>query len=369
VSARLFTGRPNIGDVSPGAEEFGLERYVGLLSGGQLEARLPLASRAGATFVRYNLESTQREMSSGFVELDPLALAGAAGAALPIYAEYAVRDGSASDWLDFATGDGRPHALYTSANLLWGPFAMSAEWKDYAGFRTTFNDPPSLVREHAWALLNRGTHVLDAELEEGYQVEASWTGRSWGTVTANASRSDGAFAARSARFEERYLELHVTPPMLAALDVTLFVDGGRDDWSSVAERTIAGGGATWRLGARDAVALDLQAGDSRREFLFADPVEFRDTYTSVTLSRAGLASMALVWERSTDPDQESPDDFASPGVQPRHFVAAVLQARLSPRHEATLFVGERRGGRACTAGTCYDVAPFEGAELRLLSRF
>jgi len=34
-----------------------------------------------------------------------------------------------------------------------------------------------------------------------------------------------------------------------------------------------------------------------------------------------------------------------------------------------LFVGKRRGGLACTAGTCYQVQPFEGAELRLVSRF
>jgi len=34
-----------------------------------------------------------------------------------------------------------------------------------------------------------------------------------------------------------------------------------------------------------------------------------------------------------------------------------------------LFLGKRRGGLACTAGTCYQVQPFEGVELRLVSRF
>jgi len=56
-------------------------------------------------------------------------------------------------------------------------------------------------------------------------------------------------------------------------------------------------------------------------------------------------------------------------VQARHYLAGVLSAALSERHTATLFFGQRREGLACTAGTCYKVEAFEGAELRLVSRF
>jgi hypothetical protein len=99
------------------------------------------------------------------------------------------------------------------------------------------------------------------------------------------------------------------------------------------------------------------------------PVAFSDVYASAGMSRAGWGSTALVIDRSTDPDQEDPDDFAAPGVQARVFLAGVLNAVISGRNQATLFVGERRGGRACTAGTCYEVQPFKGVELRLISRF
>jgi hypothetical protein len=34
-----------------------------------------------------------------------------------------------------------------------------------------------------------------------------------------------------------------------------------------------------------------------------------------------------------------------------------------------MFAGKRRGGTACTSGTCYYVPDFEGLELRVLSRF
>jgi len=98
-------------------------------------------------------------------------------------------------------------------------------------------------------------------------------------------------------------------------------------------------------------------------------VSFDDRYASLTLSRAGIGSLSGVWERSTDPEQEDPAFALEPGVRPRNFLAGIARATLSAHHEATLFVGERRGGRACTAGTCYEVQPFKGAELRLVSRF
>ena len=95
---------------------------------------------------------------------------------------------------------------------------------------------------------------------------------------------------------------------------------------------------------------------------------FHDVLVTGTVARAGWGSVSLSWERSTDSAQEEPDDVA-PGIQPRHFVAGVLNAQISGHHDLTLFAGERRGGRACTAGTCYEVLPFEGVELRLTSRF
>ncbi|MEO6462740.1 MAG: hypothetical protein ABIP29_06655, partial [Candidatus Eisenbacteria bacterium] len=90
---------------------------------------------------------------------------------------------------------------------------------------------------------------------------------------------------------------------------------------------------------------------------------FRDDYVSASVQRATWGALGVTWERSTDPLQE---DFDRPAVA-RTFLAATLNARLSPRHEATLLLGSRRGGLACTAGTCYEVPAFEGVELRLTS--
>src|SRR5262249_42285334 len=95
-------------------------------------------------------------------------------------------------------------------------------------------------------------------------------------------------------------------------------------------------------------------------------VPFADLYASVALARADLGSVALAWDRTSDPLIRSV--FTGGGAY-LHLLGVTLRARLSPAHDATLTFGRSRGGRACTAGTCYEVPPFDGAELRLLSRF
>jgi hypothetical protein len=86
------------------------------------------------------------------------------------------------------------------------------------------------------------------------------------------------------------------------------------------------------------------------------------------VARAGLGTLALSWERTTDPQEEDPEKSGTPPVDPRHFFSGTISAPLSGNHEIVLFAGERRGGRACTAGTCYEVLSFKGVELRLTSR-
>ena len=51
------------------------------------------------------------------------------------------------------------------------------------------------------------------------------------------------------------------------------------------------------------------------------------------------------------------------------FTSGTVSGEIGPHFEATLFYGKRRGGLACTAGTCYKVEPFKGTELRLTARF
>jgi hypothetical protein len=366
VAGRAFGGTPNSGEFSaaPENELFGLERYVGTVSGGQLAATVWREARLGASYLRTsNGTATQRELGSAFVELDPLRLAGVEAVAFPFYVEYAQADRALGDAWKIRTGERDTFALYAGADLLAGNFTLSAEWKDYRQFRLGINDPPSLVREHPWTLLNRATHVLDATAERGYQLEGSWTELRWGTITVNLSRSDGG----GDRFDERYLELHAAPQG-RAWDATVFWDEGEDGFSFIADRRVLGAGATVRFRERWAVSADLEGARATRRLIGVPSPGFRDHLATLTVSRAAIGSVSAQWERSTDPEQEDPALLGG-DVDPRTFLAGIVRATISAHHEATLFAGQRRGGRACTAGTCYEVQPFRGVELRLLSRF
>ena len=374
IATRAFSGRPNSGEYAPSAAKLlpGFELYRGLVSGAQAVGTVWRDAKLGLGYARLSGEGEgQREFGSTFVELDPLRMAGVNAVQLPIYAEVAREN---ADWgreWGIGVGDRDTAAVYASANLLWGPATFSAEWKDYRAFRLGSNDPPSLVREHSYYLLNRSTHFLFADREEGFQLEGSYTLPAWGTLTLNSTRSDGR-NGKPVRFEERYGELHLAPRADDRFEGTAFLARGKDEFltASVSDRTIAGGAATVRILGAWSANLDLERLEAQRIDFFGRPVvRYHDQYAVIGVSRADWGSLAFAWERTTDPDAEDPGDFGTPQVEPNVFTNVVASARLGEHHDATLFAGERRGGPACTAGTCYVVEPFRGVELRLTSRF
>ena len=370
LAVRGIEGRPNSGETSPSVSEaFNIPRYSGELIGGQATATVWRDARLGAAYTRFDSDAnTRHEFASVSADLDATRLLGISTVSVPLYVEVAHQNPGWSNLFDFPAGnsDRSPRALYAGTNLLAGPFALSAEWKDYTRFRLGYNDPPSLVREQSFALLNRTTHVLDADDEKGYQIEASYRLAALGVLTVNDSRSDGLLSPSlpPRRYSERYGEVHLAPRAVPALEATLFVDGGRDEFVGVHQRNAFGGTTTVRLPRRLSVALDLEYLAEQRP-----PDHFHDEHASIGLQHAAWGSAALVWQRTTDPAEEKPGDVASPGIQPRNFISGVLSAPLSEGSTATLFVGQRREGLACTAGTCYQVAAFEGVEFRLTSRF
>ncbi len=369
---RAFSGRPNGGDFSPASEALGLERYRGTLTGAQAATRLPGAGRVGVVSARYDYGAAPtRELGSGFAGLDPLAAAGVRAWSLPLYAEYAQSGQTFGDWWKLRRGHEVQHALYASAAVLHGRASLTAEFKDYDGFRTGFDDPPALVREHAAPLLNRNTHLLDADGESGFQLEAVLPASAWGTVTANLSRGDGPPGVRLLRFEERYLELHAAPPAGASWEATLFVDRGFDTFDFVADRTVVGVAGTAPLPRGLSITVDLERQRAvRTTFSALVPDErFDDRAMSLTLAREGWGSVGFAAERTSDPQQQSSDDFGRLTSSHRWFSGVTLAADVNDANQVSLFAGRRRGGRACNAGICYEVAPLEGGELRWTARY
>ena len=363
VSALLFSGTANLGQNSLAAEKLGLPRYVGQVSGAQIAGAIRPEARLGDAYLRSNSGSIAEELASGFVDVEPLGVLGVESVALPLYFEYAQADGSFGDWWKLRRNAGVPHALYGSAGVIAGRFGLSAEWKDYAQFRKGINDPPPLVREHGYALLNRDTHVLDPGRETGYQYEVTYAPIEPLTITANLSRANGVPVNR---YRETFAELRLALPGRPVRDVAVFVDGLEDRVSSLKDGLTVGSAGTVRWLSAWSSRLDVEHQSAVHPGLFMPDQRYQNLYVSLSTARAGWGSVAVIWDRTSDPLVRS---AFSGGGDFLHLVSVVVGARLGERTDVTLTAGRQRGGRACTAGTCYEVQPFEGAELRWVSRF
>ena len=249
LALRAFSGRPSDGTVSPASEARGSLRYAGVLSGAQVEGRLGRNMRAGFAATRYAFGSApDRHAGSGFASLDLAAETGAKTWSLPLAFEYAQGGGSFREGLRLRRGPETPHAMYASAAVVAGRWSLSAEYKDYDAFRTGLNDPPPLVREHTAALLNRATHVLDADGEEGVQWELQGPLVADLRFVANLARSSGEALTAGGRYEERFGEL-VWAPEAKAWSARAFVARGEDTFDFVGDRHAWGVGMTRESGA------------------------------------------------------------------------------------------------------------------------
>ena len=74
-------------------------------------------------------------------------------------------------------------------------------------------------------------------------------------------------------------------------------------------------------------------------------------------------------DHTTDPFEVDRPETRAIETGKRTFWSLNLNARFGTQYDAVLFAGERRGGTACTSGTCYQVLPFRGLEMRINTYF
>ncbi|MFT4603886.1 MAG: hypothetical protein ACI9W4_000603 [Rhodothermales bacterium] len=258
------------------------------------------------------------------------------------------------------------HALYTSVSFGRPGVGGSLEYKDYTDFflGSGFNDPPSLVREHSWVVLNRSTHVLNVVQETGFQLELYASSGKAGSVIVNGTRAVNDFGQD---FVYREFFVEYTAPALGVMTAKAFVDLAEDPLKGHSGRTAAGVYLDRRLANGWSVSVSGEAQRFDREFI--EPAEAHNLVGGVTVSLSSKYSAGLVIERSTDVFMT--DDPRTPAIEEdaRYWLGANLGWRPNRRHSLALFGGTRRGGPACTSGICYEVLDFTGAELRITSRF
>lgn len=227
-----------------------------------------------------------------------------------------------------------------------------------------FNDAPNLVPELSPTLVNRRSHFLIADDERGHLLGIQ--GELAGDWTLHIERADARTGDEADPLRYRLNFLEIASPPLEKTRVNVFIAEGRDDLEGLDQHRTIGAGVERSLDDRNSISAEIEA--QAVEHPFDDEVR-QDFLASVGFSRAGLGSISVVMEQSDDP--EMTDDPLTPEIETerRTWLGLLVRAPLDRYHEVTVFAGKRRGGTACTSGTCYLVPDFSGVELRMTSRF
>jgi len=371
VRATLLSGDPvRYPEIPHGVDPDVLQRRLGSVSGGHAAIRPHRGLEIGAGYLRTESIGAAglEELGSGdlTLRLSPLvsALRGA-GIEASVYLEYAGRS-----WRPFSdgfdTGDETPHALYTATELSYGRWGLSYETKDYRDFAIGVNDPPNLVPEMRQHLLNRMSHFLLQENERGHQLSVMGALPGDWTVQLESARAENEIVVT----REYALDfIGLESPVQGATRFEVHAATGRDEVERITWHRTAGVAVERDLGDMLALQVALEYQKATRE-TFGEEDRFENIFCSLGVSRAGLGSASLVAEFSNDPDEK--DDaltFDVVETEPRRWLGAYATVLIDTGHEATIFAGERRGGTACTSGTCYLVPDFRGVEMRVSSRF
>lgn len=279
-------------------------------------------------------------------------LSGTIAPSLSYYTEFA-KNVSNADLDDFSNQSA--FAFYSGVNFAYHSFGLSAEYKNYQNFLigSGINEPPALIKEHSYRLLNRSTHVLQPLNESGYQVELFYTLPNLSTFTFNNSLAVNNFGKQFI-FQEYFLEYDFALWDMA--DIKTYIDYAQDPFKQEENRLTAGLNTDWKAFKSSTIKADYE---------FQTFARLGSTVQNHVFVTGYAFKSKLVCNVVT----EFSDDTFIVTSGSKLWLGANVKYQINNSHSIQLFAGERRGGPACNAGVCYEVLDFEGIELRLTSRF
>ncbi len=360
--ATALYGKPLMVDFPPGNSD--LDQRNEEIHGGEAKFHPFSSLTVGTTYV--NLRNADTDLSSGYIGYVFTPDTGLLGVELlyfDVYGEYAQANGSFSQFLSFNTD--RPYAAYVMSNILIEDVGFSIEYKDYNDFLYRLNDPPSLIREHSWVLLNRATHVLRSSGEHGLQIEAYYALPGENLFVANYSQADIESFFGDQRFYEYFAEVDLT--YSRKLTGKYSFDYAKDISQQEKDRITFG--TLFEYLWTDTWSMRLSYEWQRLERLFSpEKPRFTNMYGSAGFSVAPDLSVGVSIERSTDFLETDDPDTEVNEFDPKYWLGFFAGYNVLDRYDVNFFAGTRRGGPACTAGTCYEVLSFRGAELRVTTQ-
>lgn len=312
----------------------------------------------GSAFMRVNTPN-----SSNYNEFASLMANVELPANIQLFGEYAFNTNSKL----FSLTSGESYALYSGLNYFKGSFGASLEYKNYSNFRlesSGFNDPPSLIKEHTYPVLNRSTHVPNTASEKGVQAEAFYSFEQGHSLVANyAYTVNNVFNKNKYReyFLEGFYKFNDHFSLKSFIDFAIDEQKGQDNRLSLGLIT----DKSFENSKNVIVDLQYQTYDE-----FAGSEKIENYFASFSLGFNSDLNVSAVFEATTEPSlTDNPNTFPEIETDTRIWLGFNSLYRVNTSNTVTLFVGKRRGGPACTSGICYEILDFEGAEIRITTRF
>ncbi|MGL1889551.1 MAG: DUF6029 family protein [Reichenbachiella sp.] len=251
-----------------------------------------------------------------------------------------------------AFGDEEEFGWYANLNFEFEKLSITTEFKDYNNFviGEAVNEPPALIKQHTYRVLNRSTHVPIPTNETGWQIEALYYFEDGSTLTFNHARALNDFG-KEFIFQEYFLEYG---KMFGnKYDVKVFVDYANDDIKGEEKRTSLGFDVDYLMKKRRSINVEFEYQTFERFETRASNV-----LTSLAFNQGSKFTASLLTEYSSDNAVTEDDkDY-------KVWMGGNLKYKPNYKNTFLFFGGTRRGGPACTSGVCYEILDFEGVELR-----
>ena len=322
------------------------------LNAGELAVRLN-KYRIGAIFLRNN-------SPLGIEQYGSLFLGGNLGGNFSWYGEMAHQFTDSARYFGFNNNDA--FGGYLNISYSGDGYGLSLEAKNYNRFfiGSGLSDPPTLVKEHTYKLLNRSVHVSDLTNERGLQFEAFYAPVASHFLTFNYALAQNRLNGSDFYFNEYFLEWQYTTTSGGTLKV--FADYSKDEIKFEVDRLTGGLYYLNNFYKLWSFMFESEIQKITRAFPQSSD-DFVNSYVGIGVNRSTSLSLSFILEFTNDPvHADLPNTNA---VEDQRFYPGVnLLYKPDRRNTLQLFAGERRGGPACTAGICYEVLDFKGVELK-----
>ena len=248
------------------------------------------------------------------------------------------------------------YAAYFNLNFSFDNLSITTEFKDYrnAVIGEAVNEPPALVKQHVYRVLNRSTHVPIPLDERGWQIEAIYYFPDESILTANYTLNvNDPF--RKTYFKEYFVEYGRL--IGDVFDTKIFFDYAQDEFKGESDRISTGFDVDILMAKRQSINVEVEAQTFDR---FG--TQQNNMLLSVGYNKGSKFTASVLTEYSSD------DVIVEEGDNYKVWLGTNIKYKPNFKNTFLFFGGTRRGGPACTSGVCYEILDFEGVELRYTRR-